>query len=209
MKRLILIVVIAIVAATSAASAAPSVTGPTGLIDTPSASMLREGQVSLGYYHLNHSGAGVFNTSLSGNLELGVAGFRYDGGHNNKTMVNAKLSLVPETILSPGFAVGIEDAANMDKRSVYAVASKGLPFGFRLHVGAGNGRFDGMFAALEKTIKPAGAMTGNNTFPATTLLAEFNGKTMNYGARVAIASGVKFDAGWRDHKAYFGISFTQ
>lgn len=208
MKKLVLGIVIAMAAATSAVSAAPSVNGSTGLIDTPSASVLREGQVSLGYYHLNNGGVGVFNTNLSGNLELGVAGFRYDGG-NNKTMVNAKLGLVPETILTPGFSVGIEDAANMDKRSVYAVASKGLPFGFRVHVGAGSGRYDGIFAGVEKTVTPVGMITGNNTFPATTLIAEFNGKTMNYGARLSIVPGLKVDAGWRDHETYFGISFTR
>jgi hypothetical protein len=29
------------------------------------------------------------------------------------------------------------------ERSYYAVASKALPFGFRIHAGVGNGRFDG------------------------------------------------------------------
>jgi hypothetical protein len=189
------------------ASAAPSVNGSTGMINSPSADVLRDGQMSLGYYHLKDGGVGVFNTNLAPNFEMGVSGFRYDH-QSNKTYLNAKFSVFPETVLAPGLAIGVEDIANQDKRSVYAVASKMLPFGFRMHVGAGSGQMSGMFAALEKTINPVSVLTGNNVFPATTLIAEYDGKTMNYGARLSVVSGLKLDAGWRNHSAYFGISFT-
>ena len=105
-------------------------------------------------------------------------------------------------------AAGVEDIAAQRQRSFYAVASKALPFGFRLHAGFGNGRFDGVFAALEKTLNPVSVVKGNNTFPATTLIVEFDGHTTNYGARVSIIPGLKLDAGWRNHEAYFGLSFT-
>ncbi|GMB01308.1 YjbH domain-containing protein [Pelosinus sp. IPA-1] len=187
--------------------AAPSVNGSTGLINNPSADVLREGQVSLGYYHLKDGGVGIFNTNIAPNLELGVAGFRYDG-QQNKNLVNAKFALVPETVLSPGLAVGVEDIGNNNKRSSYAVASKALPLGFRIHAGVGNGRFDGVFAGIEKTINPVSILTGNNAFPATTLIAEYDGKNMNYGARMSIVPGLKLDAGWRNHDGYVGISFT-
>lgn len=187
--------------------AAPSVNGSTGLINNPSADVLREGQVSLGYYHLKDGGVGIFNTNIAPNLELGVAGFRYDG-QQNKNLVNAKFALVPETVLSPGIAIGVEDIGNNNKRSSYAVASKALPFGFRIHAGAGNGRFNGVFAGIEKTINPVSVLTGNNAFPATTLIAEYDGKNMNYGARMSIVPGLKLDAGWRNHDGYVGISFT-
>jgi hypothetical protein len=200
---------LALLVSTAAAYAAPSVNGSTGQINNPSADVLREGQFAAGYYHLKDGGAGVFDIGLLPNLELGVAGFRYDDSHANKTYVNAKLGLLPETVLTPGVSVGIEDVAGERSRSYYAVASKALPFGFRIHAGVGNGRFDGPFAALEKTINPISAITGSNTFPATTLIAEFDGHRMNYGARVSIVPGLKVDAGWRDHSAYFGISFTR
>lgn len=189
--------------------AAPSVNGSTGQINNPSADVLQEGQFAAGYYHLKDGGVGVFDMNLLPNLEVGVAGFRYDGGGGNKTLANAKLGLLPETILTPGLAVGVEDIAAEQQRSYYAVASKALPFGFRIHAGVGNGRFDGMFAALEKTINPVSVLTGNNTFPATTLIAEFDGRNMNYGARLSIIPGLKVDAGWRDHQTYFGVSFTK
>ena len=207
MKKILLGTLCAILLSTGAAVAAPAVSGSTGLINDPTADVLREGQISLGYYHLKDGGVGVFNTHLVNNLEIGVAGFRYDN-QVNKTVLNAKFALAPETILTPGFAVGVQDATNVDKRSLYAVASKGLPFGFRVHVGTGNGQYNGMFAGIEKTINPISIITGNNAFPATTLIAEYDGKAMNYGARMSILPGLKIDAGWRDHTTYFGLSFT-
>jgi len=187
--------------------AAPSVNGPTGLINTPTADVLRPGQLSLGYYHLQDGGVGSFNTNVAPNLELGVAAFRYDG-QSNKNYVNAKFAVVPETILLPGLAIGVEDISNSEQRSVYAVASKALPFGFRVHAGTGGGRFNGVFAGIEKTINPLSIITGTNAFPATTLIAEYDGKTMNYGARLSIIPGLKLDAGLRNHNGYIGISFT-
>jgi hypothetical protein len=190
-------------------SAAPSVNGSTGQINNPSADVLREGQFALGYYHLNDGGVGVFNMNLAPNLEAGVAGFRFDNSSDNSTLINAKLAIAQESVLTPGIAVGVEDIANRQQRSAYAVASKSLPFGFRIHAGVGNGRYDGVFASLEKTINPISIITGNNTFPATTLIMEYDGKNMNYGARMSIVPGLKVDAGWRDHAAYVGMSFTK
>lgn len=187
--------------------AAPSINGSTGLINTPTADVLRAGQLSLGYYHLKDGGVGIFNTNIAPNLEIGLAGFRYDG-QQNRNVVNAKFGLVPETVLTPGVAVGVEDISNTEKRSAYVAASKALPFGFRIHAGAGNGRFNGIFAGLEKTINPVSIITGNNAFPATTLIAEYDGKNMNYGARMSIVPGLKLDAGWRKNDSYIGISFT-
>ena len=187
--------------------AAPSVNGPTGLINSPTADVLRPGQLTLGYYHLKDGGVGSFNTNVAPNVEIGVAAFRYDG-QSNKNYINGKFAVVPETILTPGLAFGVEDMANRDQRSVYAVASKALPFGFRIHAGTGGGRFRGVFAGIEKTINPISVITGSNAFPATTFIAEYDGQTMNYGARMSIIPGLKLDAGIRKHNGYIGISFT-
>jgi len=208
MRKIVFGVLCALIVSASTAFAAPSVNGSTGQINNPSADVLQQGQFAAGYYHLKDGGVGVFNMNLLPNFEVGVAGFRHDDSGANKTLVNAKLGLLPETILTPGVAVGVEDVAAQRGRSYYAVASKALPFGFRIHAGVGNGRFDGTFAALEKTINPVSVLTGNNAFPATTLIAEFDGRHMNYGARLSIVPGLKVDAGWRDRSAYFGVSFT-
>ncbi len=209
MKKTILAAVVMLMAA-APVYAAPSLNGSTGLINTPTADVLQPGQFSLGYHHLKDGGSGSLNLNLANNLEIGVAGFRYDSESNrdNKTLFNAKYALVPETVLTPGLSVGVEDLGNQDKRTFYAAASKALPFGFRLHAGVGDGRYDGVFAAIEKTINPVNVLTGNNMFPATTLIAEWDGDRMNYGARMAIVPGLKLDAGWRHNQTYFGLSYT-
>lgn len=207
MKKVIMGLTCAFLMTTVPAFAAPSVNGATGLINNPTADVLRDGQFSLGYYHLKDGGVGSFNTNIAPNLEVGVAGFRYDG-QKNENYVNAKFSLVRETVLTPGLSIGAEDIAGHNQRSVYAVASKALPFGFRIHAGTGNGRFNGVFGGIEKTINPLSIITGNNAFPATTLIAEYDGKDMNYGARLSIVPGLKLDAGVRNHDTYIGISFT-
>ena len=209
MKKTILAAITLLLAA-APVYAAPSVNGSTGLINTPTADVLQEGQFALGYYHLKDGGVGTFNMNLTGKLEVGAAGFRYDSesGRQDHTYVNAKYGLVPETVLTPGVAIGVEDIADLDKRTAYVSASKALPFGFRIHAGVGNGRYDGVFAALEKTISPLGLLTGNNVFPATTLIAEWDGNNMNYGARMAVVPGLKLDVGHREHQTYFGANFT-
>jgi len=207
MKKIMIGLTCALLLTTGPALAAPSVNGPTGLINSPTADVLRPGQLTLGYYHLKDGGVGSFNTNVAPNVEIGVAAFRYDG-QSNKNYINGKFAVVPETILTPGLAFGVEDMANRDQRSVYAVASKALPFGFRIHAGTGGGRFRGVFAGIEKTINPISVITGSNAFPATTFIAEYDGQTMNYGARMSIIPGLKLDAGIRNHNGYIGISFT-
>ncbi|HAK73778.1 MAG TPA: hypothetical protein DCP36_09580 [Sporomusaceae bacterium] len=189
------------------AFAAPSINGSTGLINNPTADVLQDGEFSIGYYNLKDGGVGVFNLNLARNLEVGVAGFRY-GNHDNDTLLNAKFALVPETVLTPGLSVGVEDIGDKTGRTTYAAASKALPFVFRIHAGVGNGRYDGFFGAIEKTINPVSVITGNNAFPATTLIAEYDGSRMNYGARMSIVPGMKLDAGWRHSDFYVGLSFT-
>jgi hypothetical protein len=176
------------------------------MINTPSADSLRGGQCSLGYHDLKDQKIGTFNFNLLPNVEVGVARHRMDAGEN-QTLFNAKWSFLPETVMTPGVAVGVEGLGD-GHRSAYAVASKALPLGFRIHAGVGNGRYHGAFGAIEKTINPLSLITGNNTFPATTLIAEYDGDGMNYGARISILPGLKVEAGWRDSRSYVGASFT-
>ena len=192
---------------TATTTAAPSLQGSTGLINTQSADVLQEGQFSLGLDHGREGSVQNVVVGIVPRLEMGVTGIHYHGV-GNKTLLNAKYSLLSEEILIPGIAVGVEDAFNQNHRTEYAVVSKTLPFGFRIHGGGGNGRYHGAFAGIEKTINPFGLLTGSNTFPATTLIAEYDGSTMNYGARLSIMPGLKVEGGWRSHAAYYGINFT-
>ncbi|SHI87041.1 YjbH domain-containing protein [Propionispora hippei] len=185
--------------------AAPSLAGSTGMIDNPSADVLREGQISTGYYHVAGGTQFAFSAYVAPRVEVGTIILHdQDGKH---TGLNAKFSLRQEQVNTPAVAVGVEDIAGYRDTSWYAVASKSLPFGIRLHAGVGNGRFNGVFGGVEKQLNTLSVLPGKY-LPSASLMAEFDGRQMNYGLRFAVAPGVKLDGGWRKHGSYFGISYT-
>lgn len=206
--RKVLLSLVCMIGLTVTAAAAPAMNGYTGMIDNPSADVLRPGHFSVGYYSVKGGSTGTLDFNVARRAELGIAGFQYNG-RPNKAVVNAKFSIAPEKILKPGVAVGVEDIADVKERSAYIVASKALPFGFRLHAGLGSGRFDGVFASLEKIINPVHLGSGGRGFPTTALILEHSGRSLNYGARMSLAAGLKLDAGWRSHDFYVGMSFTK
>jgi hypothetical protein len=203
MKKLLISVAI-LISLTNMTYAAPSTKGDTGMINTPTADVLREGQVSLGYYNLHEGKTASLGFNATQNLEVSVAHTDFDFS-DKTTYVNAKYAIKSEGVLTPGIAIGVEDIANKDDRTAYAVVSKGLPFGFRAHVGIGNGRYDGVFYALEKNITPLGI---KGIFPDTTLIVEHDGHDMNYGMRMSIVPGLKVNAGWRDKETYVGVTYN-
>jgi hypothetical protein len=186
--------------------AAPSFGAATGLIDIPSADVLRLGQIGAGYYHESSGGVSIASLGIMKNFEIGIGDYRYN--YERQTLLSGKFSLASETIMTPGAAIGFSAMGTDSKTSVYAVISKSLPFGFRIHAGIGTQQFSGVFAAIEKNISPSGMITGKNVFPATTLIAEYSGQTMNYGARISIVPGLKAELGRRNHGTYVGLDFT-
>lgn len=194
--------------AASPALAAPSLTGPTGMIMTPTADVPQA--FSAGVYQLDEARTGILNLTPLTNLEVGVALLDPDHG-GDRTSFHAKWGFLPETAVTPGLAVGVEDFGDEYDRTPYIVASKSLPLGFRVHAGTGGGRFkDKVFASLEKTFNPVGMVTGDSVFPATTLIAEYDGEDANYAIRLSILAGLKAEFGWRglDEKTYYGLNFT-
>lgn len=203
MKRIFLGILLSLFVGNSA-MAAPSTMGSSGVIDTPSADVLRTGQFSLGYFNLHESNNYTFNANIAKRLELGIARADYSHGDDD-TYLNLKYSVHEEKIIIPGLAIGVEDITDERDATVYAVMSKSLPFGFRIHAGVGNGRYDGPFYAVEKTLFPAIA-TG--VFPDTSLIVEHNGHDMNYGLRLSLAAGLKLNAGWRDDETYVAMTYN-
>ena len=190
-------------------AAAPSQLGPTGMIRIPTADALRLGQFSAGYFVWRESGAGVIAAGLPRGIELSAATRRRDNFADTSS-INIKFSLNQEALLYPAVAIGVEDIAGQERRSVYGVISKTLPYGFRIHIGTGTGRFEGMFGALEKVLNPTPIKSKAAGFPVTSLILEMDGSHLNYGARMRLAHGLRLDLGWqgRDEKAYLGLSFT-
>ena len=207
MKRTITAVCAALLLTTGMAQAAPTVTGSTGMLYTPTADVLRDGHFSLGYHHLEDGDAYTVGYGMSNAWEISAATVDYNGDHGRDLYLNTKFSLMSENVVRPGIAIGMEDALDEYDRTFYAVASKALPLGLRIHAGIGDGRFDGVFGGIEKTFNPLG-VTGSSIFPATTLSAEYDGKEMIYGLRLAIVPGLKAHAAWRDGDTYVGLTFT-
>ena len=182
--------------------AAATINGSTGLINIPSADVVRDGQFFLGYYHSDEQSAASFGLQPLKNLEIGINFLDWNNNRNN--IINAKYALYQENVFLPGLAVGIEDIGDEQQRTKYAVISKALPLGIRVHAGYGEGRYDGVFYGLEKNIIPS--LPG--TFPSTDLLLEYDGQAANYGLRISLISGLKINAGWRDHDPYVGMTYN-
>ena len=190
----------------AAAAAGPSPSGVMGNINTPSADVLRPGQVAAGVYGVQHGVvAQVAAAPLSG-VELGIAWLPQGDGLAAATRLDVKTSLLAEAIMLPGVVFGVEDVTDERERSPYMAVSKTGPLGFRLHLGVGGGRFDGAFATLEKTFRPSRHRQAKK-FAPTTLLLEYDGRDFNYGARAEVGKGVKLEGGYRQQEQwYVGLS---
>ncbi len=190
-------------------AAAPSVTGSSGMIRIPSADVLRSNEFSTGYYYWQDGGAAVAAVGLPPNIEVS-ASVPWQNGSPGIWNVNAKFSLNQEMLLIPAVAVGLENIAGQSPTSIYGVISKSLPYGYRIHLGAGNGRFSGFFGAIEKVLNPTKLRKKPSGFPVTSIIAEMDGRKMNYGARIRLAHGLRLDAGWlgQDKKMYLGLTYT-
>ena len=206
MKRTITAVCAAIMLTAVSAEAAPTVTGSTGMTYVPTADVLRDGHFSLGYHHVEDAEAVSIGYGMSNAWEISASSFDHDR-RGRDLYLNTKVSLLSEDVMYPGIAIGMEDILDEEERTYYAVASKALPFGLRIHVGIGDGRYEGVFGGIEKTFNPLG-VTGRAIFPATTLSAEYDGEEMIYGLRLAIVPGLKAHAAWRDGDTYVGLTFT-
>ena len=205
----IVLSLLAFLLTTTAVLAAPSMTGSTGMIRVPTADSMRLGQFSAGYFYWNEHGSGVVAVGLPRGVEVSAA-VRRNAGDTDTAIYNVKFNLNQEALLYPAVAIGVEDIDGRERRSVYGVLSKALPYGFRIHIGTGTGRFEGMFASLEKVLNPVSIRKKHSGFPVTSLIVEMDGYKMNYAARMRLAQGLRLDAGWlgKEERVYCGLTFT-
>ena len=209
-KTLLLLAGIVFLSGMPPVHAAPSMSGATGMIRIPTADTLRPGQFSAGAFMWQDHSAAVAAVGLPVGMEVSAAAPWHKGVSGNWT-VNAKVGLAQEGLLIPAIAIGVEDFGEQTQRSYYATVSKALPLGFRIHVGAGTGRFKGMFGALEKVLNPTSLRQKKRSgFPVTSLIVEMDGKKMNYGARLRLAHGLRLDTGWlgQEQRVYLGLTYT-
>ena len=184
--------------------AQPSLNGATGLLELPTADVVKKESFGIGIYSADDVKIRNMDYGLAEKLEVSFANEKHDIEQINK--FNVKYVLLSETVLTPGLAVGINDLTGKSERSTFAVVSKGLPLGFRVHAGIGSGDFEKGFVALEKNITP---LLGANVFPSTTLLVEYNDNNINYGMRMSIVPDLKLNLGRSDHKTFIGLTYAK
>ena len=184
--------------------AQPSLNGATGLLELPTADVVKKESFGIGIYSADDVKIRNMGYGLAEKLEVSFANEKHDIEQINK--FNVKYVLLSETVLTPGLAVGINDLTGKSERSTFAVVSKGLPLGFRVHAGIGSGDFEKGFVALEKNITP---LLGANVFPSTMLLVEYNDDNINYGMRMSIVPDLKLNLGRSDHKTFIGLTYAK
>lgn len=180
----------------SKAEAAPTLQGSTGGANVVSADVLTVNSFSIGRYNRPREKNEVVVFGLGQALEVGAL-HRTEGNQGAAVQWNVKWALAQEQILRPGIAIGMEDVGAQEQRTAYVVASKGLPFGLRLHAGVGNGRYHGLFGSLEAPL-----------LPQTKLFLEQDGRQWGAGIRVSLGPDFRLDAGHYAGKTYVGGSYT-
>jgi len=199
--------------ASSAGTAAPSFFGYTGLVAVPTADALDRGEYNLGAMLLNvEEGADshvyLANAGLSDALEVGFIRFKPEGA-TGETLINAKYMFRAETAGNPALAVGVIDLTDETNTGTYVVLSKSLGgeaktalgeiTSPRVHFGVGGGRLDGIFGGVSATL-------GDRFL----LMAEYDSKNVNFGARLAITPEIRIHGALLDgDDVGTGITFNK
>lgn len=144
------------------AQAGPSLLGPSGLLETPTAEALGMAQWNIGGTALwADEGADedlVYgNVGLLSGLELGFTRYKVED-LDAETFMNVKLQVMESLPGKISVAAGLLDITDQIDRSPYVVASHDLGAGIvsprgrftrpQVHVGVGSGKYDGLFGAF-------------------------------------------------------------
>ncbi|MEG1913463.1 MAG: YjbH domain-containing protein [Acidaminococcaceae bacterium] len=175
--------------------------GTSGSINIPSAHVRFLGQGAVTWQHTSTAEVVAGNLVALPNLEVSFSHWSPDAGATFN-QVSAKYQWQPETLVSPAFAVGVEDFTDQKQRSAYLVASKDLLWGLRFHVGVGTGRFDRGFVGVEKQFKV------NSKRYNLGVMTEYDGVNFNYGLTVPVVKFVQAELGMRSDKFYAGVHGT-
>lgn len=210
-----------------APAAAQSLTGTSGLVTIPTATMAADAEMTAGvnviaprqhgYYRGGLEETGIVRFVTVGFLPFAEVGLRLThvtGGHPQgigDRMVSFRVRLLKEGTLRPAVAVGAHDLVGTRLyHATYAVASKTFrsvagPVG--VHAGYGGdvlglevaGRqFDGLFGGV--SVAPRRWIT---------LLAEYDGERPNAGIRLGPVHGVALLAALQDLEGFSGgVSYT-
>ena len=145
---------------------------------------------------------------LDSRLEVGGVLNLYDNSYEIGPLV--KLAMTPETKNQPAISAGIKN------RDMYLVFSKTLKYGFRGHMGIGNGKYEDLFIGINKIINPVtvelsdGHKNNNSpSFPPMNLMAEYVDDAINLGVRMNLKKSYYVDIGIMDlNEIKAGFSFA-
>jgi hypothetical protein len=198
-KKIIFLTMFTMVGVMGSCQAKMLPSGTSGVINVPTAHVRSIGHVSIGAQGTENGNFVAANLAIIPGVE--VAATHWNPKHGDAlNMYSAKLEFLPETAASPALAVGVEDVTDKSERAGYVVATKDIPWGLRVHAGAGTGRFKKGFVALEKDIKFVNLNLS--------LAAEYDGHHFNYGAAVPLAKFLQAEVGVRSKDVYAGVNFT-
>lgn len=186
--------------------AATTSKGKSGLINIPSAYVLRKGHGGLGYFNIPNGDSFAGSISLMNNFEVSYSRWCLDG-KEDKNLYGFKAVLAQEEFLKPALAIGVEDLADNLDRSFYLVTSKQMPWGLRLHMGVKSGHeAKGLFYGIEKQVRLTNNYMERKSFiPALNIMVEYDGHNFNYGAYIRNSRGLRFDICWYDDTFRTGI----
>lgn len=203
------LMVLAIIAAAFAlivapAAAAPAIGGPTGLLDVPTADVLRLNELGLSAHLISEVAVLGIGFSPVSDLELGAGVVSFDGGYD--AWPHLKVRLLAETSNYPALAIGLNGS------NVYVVGSKRIAGNsLRAHFGVGTGMYDGPFLAIEKTLNPVSISPKGSapSGPVTTVIGEYVHRDFNIGVRFGFSGGMRIDLGFLGLDTLAaGISYT-
>lgn len=185
--------------------------GATGLITMPTADVLAESHLNLGYQHnfgVPEKDLLMTNYSIREGVQIGgqVIWLQKREVEFQPTL---KANLLPEQgDYQPLVAAGVKGWTD----NWYLAASKMVPeYSFRVHLGVGTEKIfkDHIGLGVSKILNPVVVSTGEGglQMPRVNLQAEYNGG-LNLGAELRFGSGIKADLSLRDlERVSVGIGF--
>lgn len=165
---------------------AGTLSGASGLIETPSADSIGEGEFEVAVRAVD----GEFVASvLYGPMEhVEIGANTYARGEPLDVGIVIKGVILEEGARQPGVALGFET-----NRS-YVVVSKSLAPGFRGHAGYGFGDLDGLFGGISYALNTTSVSTGGAGMPLTTLMAEYTSSGLGAGVRLLFSPAISAEA---------------
>lgn len=218
-----------------AAGAAPTVYGPTGLINMPTAQSLSlyQSNVFVNYMKsekgdltTKQTNYGV-NVGLGNGLEVGATAIHQNhewpyenktvSDSNTKAMLNAKWNFLTESVEKPGAAIGImnvtgeKDIANLmgdeakSKAAPYIVFSKSMVMPETDY--AVSGHIGYIAGSLDNVMVGASAVVN----PKLTIMADYINDMSDFsiGARYVPSENIRVDAASVDGQMMVGISYSK